>query len=408
MKVVLAPVGTRGDVQPLVALGLRLRQRGHTVLVSAPVNFASFVAGYGLLYAPNAPDYGTFLQEVRSEAFIQVLARQIPEQFRMLSECAAGADVIVGSMLQLAGPSVAQKEGAAYYYMVPAPVFCRSRALPPVTVRCQNLPAWLNELAWRVRGWTWNRALRAPLNRERAHIGLPPVRDAQDHVLHTGHVLMAYDPALATPPVFRHSVVTVTGSWHLDEGHLDESVRGFCERPPRPIFIGFGSMLTPDPEALLGKIVAALTQTGQRAVIGAGWSGLSSNALPESCLLIPGAPFHLLFPKVAAAIHHGGAGTTAAAARAGIPQGIVPHFADQYFWGERIARCGLGPASLPVEKLTLARLAGMIRALVSTPSMKQAAEQLARGLDPEHGLQTATALIEAAATRPRGSESKTS
>ncbi len=395
MKIVLAPVGTRGDVQPLVALARLLRDRGHDVLLSAPANFAGFIASYGLPFAPNAPSYAQFFQEIQNEPFLNVLAKQVPRQFRLLNEIAKGADAIVGSMLQVAGPSIAEKQSAAYCFMMPGPVFIRSRDYPPVPLRRQDLPPWRNDLAWRRRGREWNDVLLEPINSERAALGLAPVEDSQDQILHSGRVLMAYDPVLAPPPAFHYPRVTVTGSWHLDEGHLDDELGRFCENSPQPVFIGFGSMVNADSQGLLRTIVEGVKQSGQRAVVGAGWSAMSSDSLPESCRLIQTAPFHLLFPKVAAAIHHGGAGTTAEAARAGIPQAIVPHFSDQYFWGERIRRGGLGPAPVPIEDLTAERLASMIKALLSTPSMREAARAAASQIDPDRSLLIAAECVEA-------------
>ncbi|MCW5979894.1 MAG: glycosyltransferase family 1 protein [Bryobacteraceae bacterium] len=397
MRVLLAPIGTRGDVQPLVALGLALRERGHDVVLGAPANFDSFAASFGLPFTAIAPDYSQFLRELAREPFLSVLARQVPEQFDLLRAAADGADAIVGSMLQAAGPSIAERMGARYYFMLPAPVFVRSEDHPPVTVRRQNLPRWANDLAWRYRGFLWNRALRDPINRLRARIDLSPIRDAQDHVLHSGHVLLAYDSVLVPTPSFRCPRVTVTGSWHLDSGELDPQLAAFCERRPKPVFVGFGSMIAGDPRQLLRTILDGVTAAGQRAVIGAGWSGLEACALPEHCLLIGTAPFHRLFPAVAASIHHGGAGTTAAAARAGIPQAIVPHFSDQYFWGEWLFRRGLGPRPVPIERLTSATLASTIRALVDTPSMRREAERIAGRIVPSESLAAAVRIVESPA-----------
>jgi UDP:flavonoid glycosyltransferase YjiC (YdhE family) len=395
MRIVLAPVGTRGDVQPLVALGLLLRNRGHDVVCSAPENFESFIQSHGLPFAPNAPGYTQFFQEIQKAPFLDVWASQFPSQFRLLDEISKGADAIVGSMLQAAGPSIAEKHGAAYCFMMPGPIFIRSREYPPVPLRQQDLPPWRNDLAWRERGHEWNQVLLEPLNRERAALDLAPVADSQDHILHSGRVLMAYDAVLAPPPVFHYPRVTTTGSWHLDEGQLDDDLRQFCETSPRPVFVGFGSMANADPQGLLRTIVEGVKRSGQRAVIGAGWSAMSSGSLPESCRLIQSAPFHLLFPQVAAAVHHGGAGTTAAAARAGIPQAIVPHFSDQYFWGERIRRGGLGPAPVPIEELTAERLAAMIDTMISTPSMGEAARAAAAQIDPDRNLTVAAECVEA-------------
>lgn len=395
MKIVFAPVGTRGDVQPLVALALVMSDRGHEVLFSAPENFGSFIESHGLPFAPNAPSYSQFFQEIQREPFLNVLANQIPHQFVLLDKISQGADAIIGSMLQVAGPSVAEKHSAAYCFMMPGPVFIRSHDYPPVPLRQQDMPPWQVDLAWQSRGREWNEVLLEPINRERASLGLAPVEDSQDHILHSGQVLIAYDPVLAPPPAFHYNRVTVTGSWHLDEGRLGDDLWEYCETEPRPVFVGFGSMVNAEPQKLLSLILNGVEKSGQRAIICAGWSAMSAEDLPDSCRLIQSAPFNLLFPRVAAAIHHGGAGTTASAARAGIPQGIVPHFSDQYFWGDRILRAGLGPAPVPIEELTADHLAAMISSLVSSASMREAAIAVSSQINPEHSLLCAAECVEA-------------
>ena len=397
LRIVLAPVGTRGDVQPILVLAAELARRGHSITVCAPANFAEDVREQGFRFERGAPDYSRFTDEIRAEPFLTVLSRQVPEQFSQLAEVARGADAVVGSMLQLAGPSVCERFGIPYFYMVPAPVFARSGDHPPVTVRRQTMPRWLNELAWARRGWNWNRQLRPALDAARRDLGLAPLTDAQDNVLHSGHVLLAYEPALAPTPRLRCHRFTVTGAWFDDQGTLDPAIESFCAAGPPPVFVGFGSMTHASPQHVAAMISEAIRRVRRRVIVGVGWSGMEIDGMASDVLVIRSAPFQRLLPKVAAAVHHGGAGTTASVARAGIPQAIIPHFADQYYWGMRIARAGLGPPPVPIEDLTVERLAAIIDDLVSTPLYVDRARQVASQIDPARGVTAAADIIEAEA-----------
>jgi vancomycin aglycone glucosyltransferase len=151
MNGLLAPVGTRGDVQPMLALALELRRRGHPVTVAAPANFNTVVESYGLAFAPSSPSYARFTEELKARPFLEVLRDQMDVQFECLLEASRHAEILVGSMLQLAGPSVAAHRGIPYSNMHPAPVFLRSDDHPPVTQPSQVLGAAENRAAWPAR-----------------------------------------------------------------------------------------------------------------------------------------------------------------------------------------------------------------------------------------------------------------
>jgi vancomycin aglycone glucosyltransferase len=394
MNVLLAPVGTRGDVQPMLALALELRRRGHAVTMAAPANFKPVVGSYELRFAPSSPSYSRFTDELKVRPFLEVLRDQMDGQFAGLLEASQQADLIVGSMLQLAGPSVAEHRGIPYCFMHPAPVFIRSDEHPPVTEANQELSPAANLAAWSARGEEWSRVLGPALAVWRNRLGLPPVADVQDHVMHSGHLLLACEPALAGTPRFAVADVETTGAWYLDEGTLAPEIEQFCAAGETPLFVGFGSMRFRPAAELFDIVFEAAELARVRCVVGAGWSDLPSRPVPSSCLVIQEAPFHLLMPLMRAAIHHGGAGTVHAVARAGIPQGIVPHFADQPYWGRRILRLGLGPAPVLIHDLTAAKLAQMMSQLAEDPSFATQARAIGRRIDPGAGIARAAEAVE--------------
>jgi UDP:flavonoid glycosyltransferase YjiC (YdhE family) len=210
-------------------------------------------------------------------------------------------------------------------------------------------------------------------------------------------ILYGYSPAVITPPADWGADVHVTGYWFLDpadDWSPDPALADFLAAGPSPVYVGFGSMSSRNPEATANLILDALARTGQRGIIHAGWGGLQRADLPGSVLMIEGAPFSWLFPRVAAVVHHGGAGTTSAGLRAGVPSVVVPFFGDQPFWGQRVADLGVGPAPIPRKKLTAERLAGAIRIAVTDEVMRGRAVELGAKIRAEDGIARAVAVVE--------------
>jgi UDP:flavonoid glycosyltransferase YjiC (YdhE family) len=188
----------------------------------------------------------------------------------------------------------------------------------------------------------------------------------------------------------------VTGFWFDqpdDKWQPPASLAEFLHANPSPVYIGFGSMATKNPAATLRIMVDALKQTGQPGLIYSGWAGLRASELPANIHLIEGAPHDWLFPQMAAVIHHGGAGTTAAGLRAGVPATIVSHMADQPYWGRRVYELGVGHKPIPRHELTAERLAEAITAMVSSPTTKANAAELGQQIRQETGVANAVKAI---------------
>ncbi len=379
MHIALLGHGSRGDVQPMIALGAALRRRGHSVVVGAPPGFGEAITAAGLearevgqgarAYIENhAGDYtsGALRGAV---AVHRHMLEEVREQFRQVVDIAGDCDLAVGAGLQLAARSVAEALGIPYRYVVYCPALLESRAHTPVLMPPTRLPAWANRFAWRALQVVYNHTVLPAVNRERNALGLPPVLDLYHHVLGSRPIL-ATDPELARPPHDCAPQPVQTGYLHPDEGGpLTDELEAFLAAGPAPVYVGFGSMGCPDPAGTTRAIANALTSLGVRGIIGSGWAGLGDD-LPDSCLRIDAVSHLRLFPRVAAAVHHGGAGTTAAAARAGVPQVIVPHIADQFYWGDQVARAGLGARPVPRVQLTAGRLANAIAEALLSPSTR--------------------------------------
>jgi UDP:flavonoid glycosyltransferase YjiC (YdhE family) len=210
-------------------------------------------------------------------------------------------------------------------------------------------------------------------------------------------VLYGYSPAVIPKPSDWNGQAHVTGYWFLDP--VDDwtppaDLGEFLQAGAPPIFIGFGSMSTSNPAATTQLIVQALARTPQRAVLLSGWGGLHASDLPDTIYLLESAPFAWLFPRMAAVVHHGGAGTTSAGLRAGVPSIVIPFFADQPFWGRRVADLGVGPAPIPFKQLTPDRLARAIESAVTDQAMQQRATELGSTIRAEDGIAQAVRVIE--------------
>ncbi len=404
MRVLLAPHGTRGDVQPMLALAFALRARGHVVSFVAPDNFVPWLQASGFAASPDGIDAeqllranGAALDSMRWQArhFSEVL---IPTLFESVGRAAGDAQLIVGSGVQMAAASVAEAHGVPYASAVFCPCVVPSGSAPPPTIRTQGLPSWMNRALWFAGRPIADLLLRAPINRHRKRLGLPP--DPSPMATLMGElVIVAADPDLGPLADEVPERVVGTDAWMLDEdGALDPQVTAFLRSGDPPVYLGFGSMVSPRRAHLAASAVAAIRAIGARTIVAGGWAGLDDFALAaDDVLVIRGAPHAALLPRVAAVVHHGGAGTTTAAARAGRPQVIVPHILDQFYWAHRVEALGIGPRALPVPLVTADVLAERIDRAVNDPRIASRAAALGAVVATRNGVDAAAELLEALA-----------
>jgi vancomycin aglycone glucosyltransferase len=401
MRILLASHGTRGDVQPIVALGVALKARGHMVQLVAPANFVTWVRGFGLDAQSDGIDVeallrssGTGLQSINWQ--MRYLTNNTPLFFEPVARASEGCELIIGAGLQFAAASVAQWRKVPYAHVVFCPCATPNSATPPPNVRTQTLPRWINQLLWRAGGPLADLALRGPINRGRATLGLDALSDPISQLL-KGRTILAADTDLAPPSADAPKSAMNTDAWLLDEpGTLDARVEAFLQEGPAPIYIGFGSMVAPRAPELVAQAVAAVRAVGRRAVIAGGWAALEAHIQEaDDVMTIDNVPHSLIFPKVAAAVHHGGAGTTTAAARAGIPQVLLPHILDQYYWAHRVKVLGLGPPALPIERVTVEVLRERIRRALNDPLIRERVKKLAPAVAARNGVSAAVEEIEA-------------
>jgi len=208
--------------------------------------------------------------------------------------------------------------------------------------------------------------------------------------------IYGFSPSVIPKPAEWRAEDHITGYWFLDppDGWTPPpDLLNFLRAGPPPLYIGFGSIGNRNPAEITDLVLQTLKKTQQRAILLSGWGGLQKTDFPASIFMLDSIPFTWLFSQVAAVIHHGGAGTTSAGLRAGVPSIVIPFLGDQYFWGRRVQDLGVGPAPIPRSKLTVDRLAQAIQEAVTNTTMRQRAAELGAKIQVEDGIAKAIEII---------------
>ncbi len=394
MKIVLTTYGSRGDVQPMLALALSLQVQGHAVLLAAPPEKANWAAQLGCPFYPLGSDVTAFIDGMENAhtvkaaiQFVRFVRHEIKAQFICLPEIIAGADLVLGSSLVFALPTVAESLGIEYRYIAFTPQLLPSGLHPFPAFRHQRLPLWYNRMTWYAAGLLDRFNFTLLINKMRRTIALEPIADAWRHILGR-HVIVASDREIAEVPPDVGQAFSQSGYLHLKQpGQEDARLDAFLKAGPPPIYAGFGSMPPRDQTRIVSSVVAAVRRLGQRVVIGKFWEAPTEFANAPDVFFIKKYPHLMLFPHMAAVIHHGGAGTTASSAISGAPQIIVPHILDQYFWGDRVYQANLGPAPIWRSELSAQKMAAAIQECLENEHIQKTAAGVARNIQQENHLE---------------------
>lgn len=400
MRIVLVTYGSRGDVQPLLAFSLALREAGHHVMLVCPPERVAWVRGYGCRARGLGRDVTAYVDGMERAhslgaalRFIAFVRRELVRQFDLLPDLVAGADLVVGSSLAFGLATVAERQGIPYRYIAFTPQLLPSRSHPFMAYKSQGLPGWWNGLTWRTVRAADRLNLTRMINERRRVWGLSPIEDAWAHIL-GARVIVASDSVLYPVPRDAPAGVVQIGYLHLEQPDVRlPGLEAFLSKGTAPVYAGFGSMPRRDQARNLSLLVRAVRAAGRRVIVGKFWEGPSAFDREEDVFFLKGYPHLRLFPRMAAVIHHGGAGTTASCTTSGVPQVIVPHILDQYGWGYRVWRSGLGPRPVRRSRMTWKRLARALNACLGSDKMRRAAEQAARKIDRRESL--ARAVLEA-------------
>lgn len=395
MRFALAPNGTRGDIHPMIALGERLRGAGHEAVLCAAPDFRAAAERRGLEFRP----IGRTVREVMGEraaewaggtrrslkAINHSIREAVAWQFDELPDAVRGADCLIGAGVQVGGASVAEALGIPYRFVAYCPAVFESRRHPPILFPLARIPRFTYGLAWWMVRKSYGGWLGADVNRRRAALGLPPVHELYDHVMGERPLLLC-DGELAPAPTDSRPAPVQTGYLMPDDPTpLPAELAAFLDAGSPPVYVGFGSMSDGDPAATTGLIVDALRALGRRGLVAHGGAGLAEAPLPAGFHAVGECDHAKLFPRTAAVVHHGGAGTTATAARAGVPQVVVPHITEQSYWGRAARGAGIAAAPIPRDQLTAKRLAAALAAVLDAPAVARRVAEIGerlRAADP--------------------------
>jgi vancomycin aglycone glucosyltransferase len=402
MRILLSTIGSRGDVQPLVALGLQLKVLGQEIHMCVPPDFRDWIEGLGMTVTPIGPELRStgrtnpMSARPTPEQVRQMMEGTVAAQFETITAAAQGCDMIVGATaLQIAAPSIAEKMGVPYFFAAYCPaVLPSSHHAPPVLPMLGDKPVTMNDYSelWEKDAQRWNLQWRDILNSHRTRLGLNPIRDVRSYIL-TDHPLLAANSTLGPWPDPTDTSVFQTDDWVIiDDRPLEPELDAFLDAGEPPIYFGFGSISA--PADLSQVMIQSARALGRRAILLRGWADLSLLDKEPDCIAIGEVNHQALFKRVAAIVHHGGAGTTHAATRGGAPQVVIPQHYDQFYWAGRVEQLGIGTAhttSTPTKD-------SLTRALTQTlrTDLMVRAQTIAAAVGSDGALAAAKRLINAA------------
>jgi sterol 3beta-glucosyltransferase len=414
MRITILTLGTRGDVQPYLALGLGLQRAGHRVTLTTPVEFEPWIRRCGLDHAPLhlAPQAMLAHPEVRRVArgrnFLRMLAttRRVmgPLYLKLFQDylrASQSADVIIAAGTALGAFDCAEKLSIPLICALLQP-FPPTRAFPsfflPPGPRLGGAFNWLSHLAFEQVLWLtysdWSNAWR------KRELGLPPLPfwgGPYRRILSCRiPILFGYSSLVLPKPPEWAPWHHVTGYWELAEPpdwQPPEALQRFLDAGPPPVYVGFGSMVGDDSAALTSVVIQALQRLGVRGVLLKGAAGLGADNSSGQFYPSDDLPHRWLFPRMAAIVHHGGSGTTGASLASGVPTLTVPFVLDQFGWGDCISALTGAPRPIAAHRLTTDNLATALDAMLHDPTARSRAVTLAERLRAEDGVTEAVRVI---------------
>jgi len=413
MKITILTAGSRGDVQPYNALGVGLKNAGHIVRFPAPETFRSLVSQAGLdfvqthSFSPQdfikRPDLQAAVKQGNQLKVLSTLLKEAgPMMESLLTEfwqASEAADLVITSGAFYLASEGAEKLGVPWLPALLGPYHPTVEFPSPFL---SNGPRWggrYYRLTHRLfEQMIWQAGRRA-INTRRAKLGLRPVSFGgpfadirQRRIPH----LFGFSPSVIPKPADWPDTHLITGYWFLDkptDWQPPAALKQFLEAGPPPVCIGFGSMDTEDLASIMRLTIDALSLSGQRGLLLTGWAGTGVKDLPEQVYQTEAVPHDWLFPQVAAIVHHGGAGTTAAGLRAGKPAIITPFGGDQFFWQKIVAQIGGGVLAPPFKRLTAESLSQAISATIANPTLQATAASIGAQIRAENGVARAVEAI---------------
>ena len=416
MRLTILALGTRGDIEPYLALGLGLQASGYQVSMAAPTNFESVIRQHGLDYKPLGIDMphlirseigqlalGTDRRYLRFIGCIREMAAPLAHRLLhdMWTAC-QGADAVIYSLLAFPSHFMAQDLGIPAFASCLQPLI-RTKSVPaPLFPHWFNVSGGVNRFTFLLVEQVFWQCMRPFIKQWRKQQDFSPLPfwgHFNQVYRQPGPILCGYSPLIVPRSRDYPDQAKVTGFWSLDASYdwrPSDRLIDFLDAGPPPICVGFGSMNNDRAHKRITQCVRALLQERKRVVLLGGWNDLETLDVQQSdeLLLLQQAPHAWLFPRVSAVIHHGGAGTTAAVLRAGIPSLILPFFFDQAFWAHRLYELGVGLKPLSSRQISVETIASEIRNLSTNREIQKNVQRLAKDLQQEDGVSQGVTVIQ--------------
>ncbi|SDL46366.1 vancomycin aglycone glucosyltransferase [Glycomyces sambucus] len=398
MRVLMTTFGSRGDVEPIAGLAAELRARGAEAVVCAPPDeeFRQRLDGLGVELVPMGEPVRPQLSGDRPPSTADAPRRAaglVESQFAAVMRAGADCDAVIGTGLPPAGAALAaERLGVRYVCAAFVPGVIPSPLVRPLARPGRPYPAdeTDNLVLWDIDAANIRDLYGPALNAHRAALGLDPVEDVRGYIL-TDRPWLATDPVLGPWPEAPGYAAVQTGAWFVpDERPLPEDLEAFLDAGDPPVYVGFGSMPWKNGREAAEAAVAAVRAQGRRLVVSRGWADLGATG--GDCFAVGESNHRKLFARMAAVVHHGGAGTTHKAAAAGAPQVVVPQIADQPYWAGRVAALGIGAGHDGPVPTFDAMTAALETALA--PETKARAVEVAGRMRTDGAARTAELLIE--------------
>ncbi|MBO9604486.1 MAG: glycosyltransferase family 1 protein [Paenibacillaceae bacterium] len=420
MKITLLTMGTFGDIRPFLALAYGLEERGHRVTLAGPENFHDYVVhSYRRPYHPIGIDSQQVLESEEGrkwmasgdvkQFFNQLNLINHQNRFAMQKDAAAAcadAELIIAHPLQMYyGCCLSEKLNIPIVAANPFPAAPATRAFPHFLATTKGLPlAFLNKASYRLVASAYEKGQRPDMIEWRAQLGLTRPRGSLFNKIEKQRipVMQAFSRELVPKPADWGDRVEVTGSWKIpnryvpehEKAPLDADLDGWLQEGPAPIYFGFGSLPVLEPRKMIDMAIELAHTLQTRAIIASGWTAMDGGegTLPDTVRMIKSANHELLFPRCSVIVHHGGAGTTHTATESGTPSIVCSTYADQPFWGERMATLGIG-RHIPFPMLSKEKLLQAIREL-QDPAIGAKIAPIAKRMKAENGLESALQFLD--------------
>jgi polyketide synthase PksN len=411
-KIAILAFGSRGDVQPLVALGKGLKKAGYAVTIAAVDEYQELIANNGLDFAAlnlNAGELKVTLQDrhnrenkvatALSRVAKQNLARNISSWLDNSYEACRGCDLLLYTGLAYHhGIHVAEKLKVPSIPVYLQPI-TENSAVASFLMPELKIGARYNRLSYRMAEEFLWKSIGGSINRWRLNNGMKPLSGKEIIAMKhhsSSPVIYGFSALIFPKPAEWGDHISLAGYFLLekyDDWQPTPKLARFLEAGPPPVYAGFGSMNDYLNQPTTKVILEALRQTGERIILAVGWENIKAEDLPENMFVAGYTPHHWLFPRMKAIIHQGGAGTTAAALQAGVPSIVIPFMLDQPFWGDRAYQLGVCPKPIPFRDLTVSRLKKALEIVLYDNQLREKAEQIGKMISNEDGVANAVARI---------------